>query len=132
MLTLFVVPSRKDNASLEKTADSFCRIKGGCNVVPVSSWRDVNECNNKDEWFGVVWDNEYIDDHLIDALPIYFLYQRLEALILYKKVSMVEAIWRYRFFKRSVYLKEDFAPHHFWINKEIVLDGWVLEHEHTP
>jgi len=59
------------------------------------------------------------------------MYQRMEALILYKKTSMTEAVWRYRFFRDSVYLGTDFCPVSLWLCKEAVLDGWVLEHEYT-
>ena len=130
MLTLFVVPSMKGNANSKKTAESFLRMETECNVALVSSWRDVNNHKDKDEWVGVVWDNEYIDDHLVKALPIYFSYQKYEALILYKKVSMVDAVWRYRFFRRGIYLNTDFSPSHMWLNKEVVLDGWILEHDY--
>jgi hypothetical protein len=128
MLTLFIVSSGKDNANIEKTTESLSGVQGS--IVPISSWWEINDYQNKDDWFGIFWDNEYIDNNLREALPIYFLYQAKEALILYKKVSMVDAIWRYRFFRRSIYLGEDFSPLSFWLNKEIVLDGWVLEHDY--
>lgn len=130
MLTVFIVPSCKDNANVKKTIASFTSIDIKCNTVPITNWREVNDYNCKGDWYGIVWDNECIDNYLKDALPIYFSYRNLEALILYKKISMVDAVWRYRFFRKSVYLKGDFAPQHFWLSKEVVLDGWILEHDY--
>jgi hypothetical protein len=131
MLTVFIVPSEKENADQKKTIASFSGMDIGCTLVSIETWREVNLCQSKHEWYGIIWDNEYIDDYLKEAIPIYFRYPKLDALILYKKISMIDATWRYRFFRRSIYLMEDFAPFSFWMNKEVVLDGWILEHEHT-
>lgn len=131
MLTLFILPSNKENANTEKTIESFSGISDNFKAVSISNWREVNNYGDKNEWFGIFWDNEYIDNNLKEALPIYFLYNNLEALILYKKESMVDAVWRYRIFRRSVYMGSDFCPTSLWLSKEIVLDGWVLEHDYS-
>ncbi len=130
MLTIFIVPSNEGNANADKTIASFSGIDLEYRIVHINEYRDINNYEDKSEWFGVFWDNECIDTNLKEALPIYFLYNSMEALVLYKKVSMVDAVWRYRIFRSSVYLGPDFSPVTLWLCKEIVLDGWVLEHEY--
>ena len=131
MLTIFVVPSFAENANVKKTIASFSGIKGGFRVVPVADFSEINRHNKKDEWFGVFWDNECIDDGLKEALPIFMAFPKLEILILYKKESKVDATWRKRIFRKHVFLVDDYRPLCLWENKEAILDGWVKEHENT-
>ena len=128
MLTIFIIPSHKENADVRKTIASFSGIAVDYKVAIVSNPCEINSYKNKDEWFGIFWDNEYIDKAVRDALPIFFSHTNLELLILYKKEGMVEATWRARLFKRHIYLLNDYRPLCLWLNKEVVLDGWVLEH----
>ena len=127
MLTIFIIPSDKKNADLEKTIASFSGID--TNIRVVGSPYQINNYEKKGKWFGVFWDNEYIDEGVREALPVFFDHNNLELLILYKKENMIEATWRARLFRSHVYLLDDYRPLCLWLNKEIILDGWVLEHE---
>ena len=131
MLTIFVIPSHKDNADVGKSIASFSGIAVDTRMVVASDPCEVNRHKRKSEWFGIFWDNEYIDEPLKEAIPVFFAHSNLEMLILYKKESMVEATWRARFFKRHIYLLGDYCPLCLWLNKETILDGWVLEHENS-
>ena len=128
MLTVFIIPSHAENADAEKTINSFTGIAGGFEAVPVSGFEEVNSYKDKGEWFGIFWDNESIDENLKEYLPVFLHRQNFEYLILYKKEKKAEATWRARLFRKHIYLVDDFAPTSFWYNKEIVLDGWVLDH----
>jgi hypothetical protein len=131
MLTVFIIPSHKENADVEKTIASFSGIDFDFKVVGISNPYEINRYKRKDKWFGIFWDNEYIDEAVREALPVFFSHSTLELLILYKKESMVDATWRARLFKRHIYLLNDYRPLSLWLNREVVLDGWVKEHENT-
>jgi len=127
MLDIFVVPSNQPNADIEKTIDSFVGIKLEYDVIPVSSCKETN--NSKNEWRLIIWDNEYIDEALRDAIPVFLNFNQYEILILYKKISEIEATWRYRLFRNHIYLAGDFCPVGVWFGREAILDGWVKEHD---
>jgi len=129
MLTIFIIPSYAKNANVRKTIASFAGIDGGFRVVPVLSCAEINSYNKKDDWFGVFWDNEYIDAGLKGALPVFFSFSNLEVLILYKKEGEEEATWRKRMFRKNIFLVDDCRPLCLWENRETVLDGWVKEHD---
>jgi len=130
MLTSFVLPSEKPNADVDRTFYSLSHIEVEQQIVSVSCWREINKYK-KDEWFSVFWDNEYIDDGLQKALPVFLSFPNIETLILYKKDKLVtiEATWRYRVFRNYVYLVNDCKPVSVWLNREAILDGWVREHD---
>jgi hypothetical protein len=129
MLTLFIIPSYAKNADVEKTIESFSGIDIDFKVVVASDYMEINRYKGVCDWFGIFWDNERIDDGLKGALPVFLSYPNLELLILYKKEGVAEATWRVRMFRRKIYLLEDYCPLCMWANKEIVLDGWILEHD---
>jgi len=60
MLTVFIIPSHKENADVEKTIASFSGINVDYNVVSVANPCEINRHKKKDKWFGIFWDNEYI------------------------------------------------------------------------
>jgi hypothetical protein len=129
MLTIFIIPSYAKNANVRKTIASFAGIDGGFRVVSVLDCSEINRYNKKDDWFGVFWDNEYIEHSLKGALPIFLSYPDLEVLVLYKKEGVVEATWRKRVFRKNIFLVDDCRPLCLWENKEAILDGWVKEHD---
>jgi len=128
MLTLFILPSGQPNADLGQTIESFKRSGILFKAVSIKDWRGINSYRDKDEWYGIFWDNEGIDSNLETALPEHLKNRPPEALILYKRLGEEKAEYRARFMRRSVWLTEDFAPISRWICYETVLDGWVKEH----
>ncbi|MHA2047154.1 MAG: hypothetical protein ACW99G_20370 [Candidatus Thorarchaeota archaeon] len=132
MLTLFVIGSGEGNADIEKTIASFSGLSVDHKVISVTGWREINQYKDKDEWFGIFWDNECIDKDLSEFIPTYLSFRNLELLILYKKMGVTEATWRDRFFRSHIHLLNGYRPMCMrrWLNKEVVLDGWVLEHEY--
>lgn len=131
MLTVFIVPSHRSNANIEKTMDSFEGLKVPYQIVPVQNHRDINKYGKKNDWFAIFWDNEYLDEPLKEAIPVFLQWKQFDVLILYKKESMVDASWRYRIFRSGTFLVDDFRPISLWLNREVILDGWILEHVNT-
>lgn len=130
MLTVFIIPSFADNADVRRTIASFSGIEGGFRIIPVSDYAEINR-NKKDDWFGIFWDNEYIDEGIKEAIPIFTAFSKLEVLILYKKESKVDSTWRKRLFRKHIFLIDDYRPLCLWENKEAILDGWVKEHDNS-
>jgi hypothetical protein len=119
MLTLFVIGSGEGNADIEKTIASFSGLSVDHKVISVTGWREINH-------------NECIDKDLSEFIPTYLSFRNLELLILYKKMGVTEATWRDRFFRSHIHLLNGYRPMCMrrWLNKEVVLYGWVLEHEY--
>ena len=129
MLTLFIVPSAKDNADVGKTVDSFRKTGVEFKAVTVSCWREINNYRHKGEWFAIFWDNEGLDADLQATLKIHLENTKPEILVLYKRLSELEAEFRTRFMKRKIWLSTDFKPICAWCISEVILDGWVTEHD---
>lgn len=128
MLTLFVVPSGKPNASFAKTVESFKKSGVEFEAIQVDCWREINCFKGKCDWFCVFWDNEGLDVKLQKALAAHLLNRTPDVLVLYKRIGESKAEYRTRFMRRGVWLTEDFKPVSPWVIHETILDGWVTEH----
>lgn len=128
MLTLFVVPSGKPNASYDKTVESFNKTGIEFTAQRISSWREINNFDGKGDWFCVFWDNEGLDVNLQNALAAHLLNKVPDVLVLYKRLGDTNAEYRTRFMRRGVWVSEDYKPVSPWVIHETLLDGWVTEH----
>ena len=93
MLTLFIIPSHAANADVKKTVECLSGIDLEIKIAFAESPCDINGYEAKDKWFGIFWDNEYIDEALKEAIPIFFAHHHLEAMVLYKKNQIVQKIY---------------------------------------
>lgn len=134
-LTLFVIPGDDPRkADLDKAIRSF----GHCFKVRVLRDRRIDlVCGEVEtEWFAYLYDNEYLEVELKEALPIFLLDTTLDYMIIWKKArsgGMPSQVSRApRIFRAGTVLQEGkLVPDGRVIDfsHETILNGWILENE---
>ena len=86
------------------------------------------------QWFGYIYSNEWLDEVLNSAMPIYLQQYYFDCLIMWKKVieNGEEKFFKMpRIFRNCVHIAENtmMPEHHENIKFEIALDGWILEND---
>jgi len=127
MLTIFVLPSEK-NGDVQKLVDSFKLVPVPIRYVVVDNVPDINGYDKKTPWFGVFYENEYIEERLAAALPAFFTLGNFDYLVVFKKLKEA-ALFFPRFYKNKVFLNDDLSPFFMGWKHEKILNGWVLENE---
>lgn len=134
---LFILQSGKFNAKLDKTKKSvddyitsatFCKTIQEINdlVTGVTKpvWRDVQD------WYMVLYDNEYIDPLLKAILPIELAKSLADSIILYKVDNLRKTTKAPRIFKKDIVLRPNsLLP--LRENDIIFMEipgGWIREH----
>ncbi len=128
MLTIFVLPYKK-NGDVQKLVNSFEPVPSTkVRYVPVDNVSEINGYVKKTEWYGVFYENEYIEEKLAVALPTFFTVGDFDFLVVYKLLKE-KALFFPRFYKSKVYINDDLAPVFKGWKHEKILNGWVLENE---
>ena len=126
MLTIFILPHKK-NGDVQKLVNSFVPVPSTkVRYVPVDNVSEINGYDKKTEWFGVFYENEYIEEELAVALPTFFEVGDFSFLVVFKKLKE-KALFSPRFYRSKVYLKDDLSPAFSGWKFEKILNGWVLE-----
>lgn len=133
-LTLFVLPG--DNRGFSRPNRAIASF--GCNVntiIELSHRNKITEYNNiiKTDWYCFLFDNEWIDMELKEALSIFLKMAMWDVLVFWKKVKDKNGEPRFykvpRIFRKHVILEsENIMP----INPdsltfESILNGWLRE-----
>ena len=125
MLTLFILPKGK-NDNARKLIDSLSKIPIEIKYVSVDNVAEINGYDKKTEWFGVFYENEYIEEQLAVAFPTFFTLGDFDFLVLFKKLKD-KASFSPRLYKSKIYLDDDLTPiSKFWKHEKI-LNGWFFE-----
>ena len=135
MLTLFIVNSDSQHADRAKTEASFGDIPQ--HIVPVWNFKDINTTQKNTEWYGVIYDDEYIEDALKVSLNIFFE-SDADVLIVYRKelTDELHITKAPRFFRKHVLLQEEsLLPQEIvygigvnLLKFETILNGWIISH----
>jgi len=123
MLTLFVVQSRADKLDSGPTVRSFSGLADEVYFVP--NIQEINDKSKQNEWYAVIYDDEYIDEPLKEGLKVFIEQSPVDVLVLGKKGD-----GKYskapRLFRRDVKISKDsLLPESPGIEFETVLNGWV-------
>ena len=129
MLTLYIIPgdNKGDPARARK---SFGDI---VTVVSVLKSRRIDQLSLKTEFYGYIYDNEYLEEAVMRALPVFLDSAHFDCLILFKKVMNEHGRAQFfrapRIFKSHIKLKNDeLVPEMSkGLRFETLLDGFVLE-----
>lgn len=122
MLTLFILPSK--NGDVRRLVDSFTLESLPIKFVPVDEVAQINGYWKKTPWFGVFYEDEYIEEELAEALPTFFTLGDYDFLVVFKKLED-RAQFFPRFYKNDIYLKDDLTPLQQNRKHEKILNGWV-------
>lgn len=126
-LHLFILPSYKKNAGRYKTIESF---PSDCltNAVAIPDYTKINDCSKTAPWFGVFYDNEYIDESINKILKTFLMTIGNNALVLFKKNYKYQtADYAPRIFRSGIKLSSPFGTEQK-IQYEKILNGWICEH----
>ena len=126
-MTLFILPSYKENAGRYKTISSF---PSEClsTAIAIPDYTKINDYAKTDPWFGVFYDNEYIDEDIKRNLKTFLMTVGNNALILFKKNYIHQtADYMPRIFRSSIRLSDNFATEQK-LKYEKILNGWICEH----
>jgi len=128
MLTIFILPHKK-NSDVRKLVNSFIPVPlTKVRYVPVDNVAEINGYDKETEWFGVFYENEYIEEELAASLPTFFTMGDFSFLVVFKLLKE-KALFFPRFYKNKVYLNDDLSPAFNGWKFEKILNGWVLENE---
>lgn len=126
-MQLFVLPSNARNAGRYKTIGSF---PSEClsNALSVSDFNAINNTPKTAPWFGVFYDNEYIDRDVKKNLKTFLMTIGNNALVLFKKNYEYQTVdYMPRIFRSNIVLSGLFKTE-YKLEFEKILNGWVCEH----
>jgi len=123
MLTLFILPS-KEEGDVSRLAKSFSSELPSTIFVPVNGVGQINIYNKETPWYGVFYENEYIEEKLAAALSSFFTIGDFECLIVFKLLED-KAVFFPRFYKSNVFINDDLSPILSGWKHEKILNGWV-------
>ena len=127
---LFILPSYKKNAGIQRTIDSF-PLECLSNVNGILNYKTINDYAKTALWFGVFYDNEYIDKAIRKNLKTFLMTVGNNALVLFKKnYEYQTADFMPRIFRSGIKLSNNFATEQK-IQYEKILNGWICEHGYS-
>ena len=132
MLTLFILPSGKENVFPEKTIKSLHGLVK--RVKFVKSIDDINLYGKGTEWYGVFYDNEYIDTDLYLGIMMVFKDTKADFFVLCKRHIEINRGNSFtkcpRLFRKHVLLQENtLLPKQPGLRAGLVADGLVMSYD---
>ena len=121
MITLFVVQSCADAKDPAKTIASCAGIAS--EVHQVTSLAEVNSTDRVNDWYAVLYDNECLDEQLLEGLKVFIEQSDADALVLFKTGDKPSK--SPRLFRRHITLQNNSLMPEQDVKFETVLNGWV-------
>jgi len=126
-LTVFVIRSLQPDADLLKCLKSFGYLIQEFHVI--DRHFEINDREIRTEWYFVLYDNEYIQDSLIETIPVFMTWNNFDCFSLYKQIGEApvnKASICPRMFRNTIKLSE-FAlyPELPSTRIETILNGWL-------
>jgi len=121
MITLFVVQSCADAKDPAKTIASCAGITS--EVHQVASLGEINSTDRVNDWYAVMYDNEYIDERLLEGLKVFIKCSDADVLVLFKTGDRV--FKSPRLFRRHITLQDNSLMPEQDVKFETVLNGWI-------
>ena len=122
MITLFVVQSCADAKDPAETISSFGSVAS--EIHRVASLAEINSTDRANDWYAVLYDNERLDEQLLEGLKVFIKQSDADALVLFKKKGDT-ASKSPRIFRRHITLKDGSLMPEQDVKFETVLNGWI-------
>ena len=123
-LTLFIVRVNNEKSDVNKTIDSFGELID--TPIFINNLFELNKVEKYTNWYGIMYDDEWIQNHLKVALPIFFKECKADAFVIYKKIDKRMYLCP-RFYRKNVKLMEGSPiPEPSVTLIETILNGWVF------
>ena len=121
MITLFVVQSCADVQDPTETIASCAGIAS--EVHQVASLREINSTDRVNDWYAVLYDNERLDEQLLEGLKVFIEQSDADALVLFKTGDKPSK--SPRLFRRHITLRAGSLMPEQDVKFETVLNGWI-------
>ena len=127
MLTLFVVQSRADALNHDRTVESFHGLAD--EIYFVVNIQEINGKSKQNEWYAVIYDDEYIDEPLKEGLKVFIEQCPVDVLVLGKEGK--DKFFKCpRLFRRGIALRsESLLPEKEGVEFETVLNGLIHDND---
>ena len=122
MITLFVVQSCADAKDPTGTIASCAEITS--EVHQVANLGEINSTDRDNDWYAVLYDNERLDEQLLEGLKVFIKQSKADALVLFRK-NGDRASKSPRMFRRHITLGDNTLMPEQDVVFETVLNGWV-------
>lgn len=123
-LTLFILTVNNEKSDVKKTIDSFGDLIAAS--IFIDNLCGLNKVKKLTDWYGIMYDDEWIQDELKVALPIFFKECKADAFVIYKKIGKRMYLCP-RFYRKNVKLMEGSPiPEPSVTQIETILNGWVF------
>lgn len=125
-ITLLVLKSGSPNSDSIRTVKSLKHEDVILDeIIFIDKFRDINYRTIGSNWFIILYDDEFLDERLLEALSICDNQNNFDVFSCYKidqerKVSICP-----RIFKNGVKIEENHLYPIFPVKMEILLNGWI-------
>jgi hypothetical protein len=127
-LTLFIKRSNSENANSTNTISSFKNpeviLK---DIIYIDNLLDIDYGRIKTDWWLVLYDDEVIEDRLLEVFP--FIRDQLffDCFSLYRRNLEGKITYCPRLFRKEVHTRIDYLYPKEEVKLESLLDGWICE-----
>lgn len=132
MLTVFIVKTNSKTANVQRAVDSFCSGKIWITeFVYIDNINIINTWDMKSRWYVVLYDNEFLDISLVEALPQFLLYSIFDMLCFFRRANSnkfedVNLEYTTRMFKNNIKIDKNLNPINGKdLQHEKILNGWL-------
>jgi len=126
-LDVFIIPHSCEGRTQEDTIESFGKIP--CTFyTDCTTYEDINKHHKDGDWYMVIYDNEYIDEDVQFAIPVFIDCEDYDCLILHRFKVNNKHEKSPRIFRKHLKLQPNSLFPAFQeggIAYETVLDGWI-------
>lgn len=125
MLTLFILKSGDPKADSNALLKSFNHMAP--DIVFAGSIKVISDFPDmRTKWYIVMYDNEKLDQNLMEALPVYLEHSKSDVVVMFKIDENDEVTTAPRLFRKDVILRENcLLPRDKSLKFDRALDGWI-------
>jgi hypothetical protein len=134
-LTLIIKKSGMKNANCSKTVKSLRNKDINLHdIIFIDKFSDIVYGMIKSDWWIILYDDEFMENRLVEALVIAGDCERFDAYSCYKAFysedkDPVITICP-RMFRRGIQIEQDVLYPIMPVKMETILDGWVMNHDY--
>jgi len=127
-LTLFIKRSNSENANSENTISSFKNSEVILkDVIFIDNLLDIDYGRIKTDWWLILYDDEIIEDRLLEVFPFIRYQLFFDCFSLYRRNLEGKITYCPRLFRKEVHTRIDYLYPLEEVKLETLLDGWICE-----
>lgn len=127
-LTLIIKRSKSEKANPDKTIESLNHpeviLK---DVIYIDNLSDIDYGMIKTDWWLILYDDEVVEDRLVDVFPFIQDQWMFDCFSLYRHDLEGKITFCPRLFRKEVQTRTDYLYPREEVKMEKLLDGWICE-----